>query len=242
MSRYVLIHGAWHGAWCWDKVIPLLKSKGHCVEAIDLPGSGKDKTPISEITLEAYTQKVCQVLDAQPDPVILVGHSLGGLTITQAAEQRPNKIKTLVYLTAFLLKNGQARFDLRDQDPDSLALQNTIFSGDKTYTIFNQEAAREVFYADCSDEDVARARSLLCSQATAPSKTPLHLTDENFGRVPRVFIECLQDKAISPSMQKKMYTATSCREVFSLNTSHSPFLSAPESLANYLVSIESLRS
>lgn len=232
-----MIHGAWHGAWCWDKVVLLLKQKGHRVEAIDLPGSGNDKTPIPQVTLDACTQKVCRVLDAQPEPVILVGHSLGGLTTTQAAEYKPDKIKTLVYLTAFLLRNGQSRISVRDQDPDSLAPRNTIYSEDKTYMVFRKEAAKEVFYADCSDEDIARAKSLLCSQALAPLNAPLHLTEENFGRVPRVFIECLNDKAISPSMQRKMYTATPCQKVLSLNTSHSPFFSAAEALTAHLISI-----
>ncbi len=232
-----MIHGAWHGAWCWDKIVLLLKQKGHKVVAVDLPGSGNDKTPIAQVTLDACTQKVCRVLDAQPEPVILVGHSLGGLTTTQAAEYRPEKIKTLVYLSAFLLRNGQSRVSVRDQDPDSLATRNTIYSEDKTHMVFRKEAAKEVFYADCSDEDITRAKSLLCSQALAPLKAPLHLTEENFGRVPRVFIECLNDKAISPSMQKKMYTATPCQKVLSLNTSHSPFFSAPEALTTHLISI-----
>ncbi len=239
MSRYILIHGAWHGAWCWTKIISLLKSKGHNVEAIDLPGSGNDKTPIPQVTLDAYTKKVCETLDTQPEPVILVGHSLGGITITQTAEYRPQKIKTLVYLTAFLLRNGESRISVRNRDLQSLAPQNTIYSEDKTYMIFRKEAAREVFYADCSNEDIERAKSLLCSQAIAPLKTPMHLTEENFGRIPRIYIECLHDKAVSPSMQKMMYTATSCRKVLSLNTSHSPFLSAPEALAAHLVSIDS---
>ncbi len=196
-----------------------------------------DKTPIPQVTLEAYTQEVCKILDAQQEPVILVGHSLGGLTITQAAEYKPDKIKTLVYLTAFLLQNGQSRISVRDQDPDSLAPRNTIYSEDKTYMVFRKEAVKEVFYADCSDEDIARAKSLLCPQALAPLTVPLHLTEENFGRVPRIFIECLNDKAISPSMQKKMYTATPCQKVLSLNTSHSPFLSTPEALTTHLASI-----
>ena len=237
MVKFVLIHGAWHGAWCWDKIIPLLKSKGHEVEAIDLPGSGEDRTPIPQITLETYTEKVCKVLDAQTESVILVGHSLGGITITQAAEYRPHKIETLVYLTAFLLRNGESRISVRNQDLESLAPRNTIYSEDQTYMIFRKEAAREVFYADCSDEDIAKAKSLMCSQAIAPLRTPMHITEENFGRISRVYIECLQDKAISHSMQKRMYTATPCQKVLSLNTSHSPFFSLPDVLSAHLASI-----
>ena len=237
MAIFVLIHGAYHGAWCWDKVVFLLKAKGHSAKAIDLPGSGKNKTPISKVTLDAYAQKICKVLDAQPEPVILVAHSLGGLAITQAAEYRPNKIKALVYLTAFLLKDGQSRLSVRYQDPESLTPSNTIYSDDRTYSIFKPEGARANFFADCSEKDIARAKSLLCSQAIAPLATPMHITKENFGRIPRVYVQCLQDRAISPSMQKKMYTVSPCQKVLSLDTSHSPFFSAPKELVALLLSI-----
>jgi len=237
LAIFILIHGAYHGAWCWDKVVPILKDKGHSAIALDLPGSGKDKTPISQVTLDCYTQKIFKVLDIQPEPVILVGHSLGGLSITQAAEYRPDKIKILVYLTAFLLQDGQSRLSVRDQDPESLTPKNTIYSEDKTYSIVNPEGAKANFCADCSEKDIAIAKSLLCSQAIAPIATPMHITQKNFGRIPRVYIQCLQDKAISPSMQKKMYTASPCQKVISLNTSHSPFLSAPIELVAHLLTI-----
>jgi pimeloyl-ACP methyl ester carboxylesterase len=94
-----LIHGVWHGGWCWNKVAALLKKNGHKVEAPDLPGYGRDKTPISAVSLKVYTDRVCQILDEQTEPVVLVGHSLGGVVITQAAEYRPEKVETLVFLS-----------------------------------------------------------------------------------------------------------------------------------------------
>ena len=235
VSTYVLIHGAWHGGWCWDKVVPLLKMRGHRVEAPDLPGHGKDETPISEISLGAYAEKICKVLDVQSEGVILVGHSLGGIAISQAAEYRPDKVKTLVYLTAFLLRDGETHITQRD--PESLVVPQMILSEDGSYVTLREDSLKEVFYGDCSDEDVARAKSLLVPQATAPSRTPIHITEENFGRVPRTYIECLRDKAIFPSWQRKMYTATPCQKILSLETSHSPFLSAPEALVAHLASI-----
>ncbi len=75
MSRFVLVHGAWHGAWCWNKVVPLLEAKGHSVDAIDLPGHGSDVTPIAEVTLERYAERVGRALRAEPEPAVLVGHS-----------------------------------------------------------------------------------------------------------------------------------------------------------------------
>lgn len=237
MNTYVLIHGAWHGGWCWDKVVPLLKEKGHKVEAPDLPGHGNDKTPIPEISLQAYVDRVCQILDAQSEPVILVGHSMGGLIITQTAEYRPEKVKTLVYLTAFLLRNGEFLLQHAEGDKEALVLPNLIMAEDQSYATVKEEALKEIFYGDCSDEDVTRAKSLLVSQAAPPFATPVNTTQEKFGRVPRVYISCLRDKAISPAVQEKMYTALPCKKVIAMDTSHSPFFSAPVELAGHLLSL-----
>jgi pimeloyl-ACP methyl ester carboxylesterase len=236
MSTYILIHGAMHGGWCWDKVVPLLEKAGHVVEAPDLPGHGRDTTPIREVSLQAYADRVCSVVDAQRDAVILVGHSMGGIVITQAAEYRPGKIEILVYLTAGLPRNGESSFQLAPPDAGLIG-PNLIMAEDRSCTL-KDEAIKEIYYGDCSDEDVARAKSLLVPQAVAPLATPVRTTEESFGRIPRVYIECLRDRAVPPSVQKRMYTALPCRKVISMDTSHSPFFSAPEELAAHLTSLE----
>ncbi len=233
MSTYVLVHGVWHGSWCWDRIVPLLEEKGHRVEAHDLPGHGRDTTPVSEVSTAAYVDSVCRILDAQSAPVILVGHSLAGLVISQAAEYRPHKIKTLVYIAALLLHNGESPLNV--PDTDSLLGPNMIDAEDGSLTI-RDDVIREAWYSDCSDEDAAWAQSLLVPQNPATFTTPINITEENFGRIPRVYIECLLDKALSPWVQKKMYTETPCR-VISMNTNHSPFLSAPKEFVEHLISL-----
>lgn len=237
MATYVLIHGAWHGAWCWQKVVRLLEQEGHKAVAPDLPGHGDDKAPIPRISLQAYADRVCAILDSQSEPVVLVGHSMGGIVISQAAEYRPEKIRTLVYLAAFLLRNGETLLQVAQEDREALVLPNLILAEDQSYATVREDALKEVFYADCSDEDVARAKSHLVPQATAPFVTPVRTTAENFGLVPRVYIECLGDKAISPAAQKKMYSALPCQKVISMDTSHSPFFSAPKELVAHLTSL-----
>jgi pimeloyl-ACP methyl ester carboxylesterase len=232
-----MIHGAWHGAWCWEKVIPFIEKKGHKVVAPDLPGHGDDKTPIADITLQAYTNRVCQILDEQPDPVILVGHSMGGVVITQTAEYRPEKINKLVYVTAILLQNGEFLLQHAEQDTEALVLPNLVMSEDQSYATLKQDALKEIFYADCSDEDVAFAKARLVAQAAAPFATPVSTTEEKFGRVPRAYIACLRDRAISPSLQEKFYKALPCEKVISMDSSHSPFFSAPKELANHILSV-----
>ena len=237
MGTYVLIHGAWHGAWCWERVVPLLEKAGHKVVAPDLPGHGKDRTPVSEVSLQAYTDSVCKALDPLSEPVVLVGHSMGGIVITQAAEYRPAKIKTLVYLTAFLLRNGESLLQVAQGDTEALVLSNLIMADDGSHATVRDEAIREAFYGDCSDEDVALAKSLLVPQAVAPFAAPVSTTEERFGLVPRVYIECLSDRAISPSVQRRMYGALPCQKVISMDTDHSPFFSAPRELAAHLMSL-----
>ena len=237
MSTYVLIHGAWHGSWCWKKIIPLIEKEGHKVVAPDLPGHGEDKRPIAEITLQAYTDRVCQILDEQSDPVILVGHSLGGAVITQTAEYRPEKIKKLVYVAGYLLQNGEFAYQHGASDTESLILPNLIISEDQSYSTIKEEALKEIFYTDCSDEDVEFAKSRLVPQAIMPSFTPVNTTEENFERVPRVYFSCLQDRIINPTIQENLYKALPCEKVVSLDTGHFPFLSAPEQFVGHLLSM-----
>ncbi len=111
MARIVLVHGAFAGAWCWEPVLPGLRAAGHEVEAIDLPGSGMDETPVEEVSLDAYANRVCAVL-AGGRPAVLVGHSMGGMVITQAAARCPEHVAALVYLAAFVPADGQSLMEL----------------------------------------------------------------------------------------------------------------------------------
>jgi len=99
MATFVFVHGACHGGWCWEKLTPLLRAMGHTTHAPDLPGLGKDHTPPASVTLADNVDKIARKLDTIDEPVILVGHSLGGVTISQLAEARRRKIKALVART-----------------------------------------------------------------------------------------------------------------------------------------------
>jgi pimeloyl-ACP methyl ester carboxylesterase len=233
MSTFVLVHGSWHGGWCWKKVVPLLEVKGHTVFAPDLPGHGKDRTPIENITLQSYVDTILRIVDSQDDQVVLVGHSRGGIVTSQTAQLRPKKIREIVYLSAFLLKNGQRMIEVAAKDTDSLLLRNLAFSDDRSYH-FVKGNLKEIFYEDCSEQDASEAIKLLVPEPTAPIETPLEL-GVNFERIPRVYIECLKDKAVSPALQRSMYSASPCRKVVTMNTSHSPFFSKPNDLVNIIL-------
>ncbi len=218
-------------------VLPLLESAGHRGVALDLPGCGRDRTPSAGLTLKDYVNAVVAALDALPEPVNLVGHSSGGVVVTQVAELRPDKIKSLVYLAAFIPKNGESIMSLFQQATDSVLLRSIVPSADRTHLTIPDEAVKECFYDLCPPEYVALAKLCLVPQPLGPGLTPVELTERNAGRVRRVYIETLRDKAIPPAMQKRMYTATPCEKVLTLDTDHAPFFSTPVKLAELLLEI-----
>ncbi len=240
MSTYVLIHGAWHGGWCWRKVAPILEAAGHTVLTPDLPGHGDDKTPTAAVTLQSYTDRICAVAGAQAESVILLGHSMGGVAITQAAENCPDKVEALVYMCAFLPRNGDSLLTWAQQDAGSMVNRTTMEPrGDGTFD-FSREHCREAFYALCADEDVAFAQSRLVAQSGAPFGAPIETTPERSGRIPRYYIECAYDRAITLPIQREMQKHSPCRKTFVIDTDHSPFFSAPQELAEILLEIEGM--
>lgn len=234
MSTFVLIHGAAHGAWCWRKLVPLLEQASHTVIAPDLPSHGADNTPVTEVTLQAYTNRVCEILDSRNDLVILVGHSMAGLVIGQTAEYRPERIAGLVYLTAMVPVNGKSMFETGAEIGKP---GNIIASEDGLTYHYNPDRLKALFYGDCTDEDVAFAVSNLVPQPLRPVQEPVQLSPEKYGRVRKVYIECERDGIIPITFQRKMYAPIGCERVFTMDTGHSPFLSAPETLANILLSL-----
>jgi pimeloyl-ACP methyl ester carboxylesterase len=236
MATYVLIHGAWHGGWCWRKVVSLLESKGHTAVAPDLPSHGDDPAPPAVATLAKYADRICEVAGAQKEPVILVGHSMGGAAITQAAENCPANVKALVYLCAFLPGNGESLATWAQPDPESLVGRNLEPAGEGAVNI-RPEAVHATFYANCAPEDEAFAASRLKPQGVAPFGTPVATTAERWGQVPRYYIECVRDRAISLSIQQEMHRRSPCRKTFSIDTDHSPFFSTPEKLAEILLEV-----
>jgi pimeloyl-ACP methyl ester carboxylesterase len=237
MSVFVLVHGAWHGGWCWRKVIPLLEKDGHTVFAPDLPGHGNDRTPPSNISFAAYTERVCDAIDSATEPVILAGHSMAGAVISQAAENRPAKVRVLVYVCAYLLRNGQSLRDAAAADKTNKVNSNLVFSDDRSVMTVREEAIADAFYGICPAEDVAWAKPRLVPEATNVWRTPVQLTEERFGRIPRVYVECLRDQAIPLGLQRQMCSEAAPLGVLSIDTDHSPFFSAPSRLADLLLKV-----
>ena len=234
MSTFVLVHGAWHGAWCWKNVIPELEALGHRAVTPDLPGLGDDPTPADAVTLDDYIARIVEVVDARNGKVVLLGHSMGGMVVTGATEQRPEKIDWLVYLAAFLPRNGECLLALEERNPDPRVPPNVIPSENREILTLRDDMITTLFYHDCTAFDAAWARSRLRPQSAKPLGAPVQTTASRFGSVRRAYIECTDDRAIGIGFQREMIRGSPCNSVISLPCGHSPFFSMPGRLARVL--------
>ncbi|MBP0482570.1 alpha/beta fold hydrolase [Sagittula salina] len=234
MAHLLLIHGAAHGAWCWRAVLPALETLGHTAEAIDLPGHGDDTADIEAVTLHEFGQRIAEHLTR---PTILVGHSMGGYSITQAAEIAPDNISRLVYLCAYTPWPDLSLAQMRMQADEQPLVPLIRLSPTRRSFTFDLSGGPSGgignFYHDCPEDAVAFARANLCPESTEASNTALDLTERSQS-LPRSYIVCNEDRAIPPEFQRRMAARFDARDVHALDSSHSPFFSMPDRLAALL--------
>ena len=277
-AAFVLVHGAWHGQQTWDDLVPLLEVRGHSVIAFDLPGAGgnaavpesftvrpldpaqfaTEHSPNAGVTQSERTEAtiaVVRMAAAQGNgKVVLVGHSLGGLTISAVTEAIPDEISAVVYLTAFLLPPGMLAAEVIGHETMATAKVPACFMADPSVVgAMRLDVAsddpeylakvKDAFYGDLADEQFARALAHLHPDEPAQvAGTPSTITAERFGRVARHYIRCANDQAITASGQDLMMRATDAAigghtTVHHMDTSHSPFHSDPTGLATILSQI-----
>jgi pimeloyl-ACP methyl ester carboxylesterase len=235
MTTFLLVHGSWHGAWCWEKLAPRLRAMGHVVVANDLPGHGDDKTPWWRVTMSAYARAVREA--ARPHGrVVLVGHSMGGVVITQAANLEPALFAGLIYVCAFVPKPGETLI--------GLARKDAVWRGFKvpryrfgTITV-DPARAKETFYNTCSDADASAAIARLCPQPMPATLEPVAKPREPVP--PKAYVECTQDRTISIGSQRWMHSRFEMKRVVTLESDHSPFYAVPDDLAAKIAELGAL--
>ena len=227
MSDILLVHGSCHGGWCWRDLAPELETLGHNVRTMDMPSHGQDTTPLDQVTLENCTESV---LDALGNNTVVVAHSWGGFPATLAADIAPAKFQRLIYLCAYVPRDGLSLVDMRKLAPRQPILKAVDRAEDgMSYGIF-PEYAEEVFYADCPSGTTEFALAHLTEQATVPQTTPARLRQGHL-TVPRSYIRTLYDNAIPTEFQAEMVADWPREDVYEMATSHSPFFADPSGLA-----------
>jgi len=224
----VLVHGAWHGAWCWSALQAELDRRGIASYALDLPGHASSELPLGDLHGDAAL--VAASIDALDRDVVLVGHSYGGAVIGEASV-RTDRVRHLVYLTAFVLDAGESLMGLmRTMPPAETPLGASMVIRDDGTSVIDPAGAVRAFYEHCPPGVAEAAISRLSPQpfATFTQAT----TGAGWATIPSTYVRCTDDQAIH--LDHQTYMASRCGDVQTLHTDHSPFASAVVDTADIL--------
>lgn len=235
VRHIVLVHGAWHGAWCFSALQTALDSRGVPSIAIDLPGHGASTAALTDLYGDAqYVVDTLAILRSRGvDNVVLVGHSYGGAVITQAAFIDP-RVAHLVYVAAFVPQAGHSVISqLMSMPQQDVGLAGAMIVTDDGNSVINPELAPAAFYGSCSPDVVAAAIARLSPQPMVTMTQ--EVTGSPHEDIPSTYVLCLRDNAVHPEHQKII--AQMCNTVVTLDTDHSPFISMTSATADILESV-----
>lgn len=240
----VLIHGAWQGSWAFSAWTPMLAAHGWHVHAVDLPGNGWPPAADAPANLATYTAHVVDLLQTLDEPAIVLGHSGGGITASQVAEAVPERVAGLVYLAGMMLPSGMTFLDLVAST--SRAWPDVDLSGigpwlersaDGLRTSVRIEGALRCFLQDCEPGAARAAAALLRPQPESGRAMCNQLSAERYGRVPRVYVECRDDRSVLLPLQQRMQQLSPGALCLPIDCGHVPQLAQPERLTTLLLPI-----
>jgi pimeloyl-ACP methyl ester carboxylesterase len=233
-DRIVIVHGAFQNADVWSAVAKLLKAKGHDVAVVDLPGRDA-KGDLSKVNITAYRDTVRAVVDAKEEPVFLVGHSFGGFTISNAAETDAARVKKLIYVAAYVPKSGESMQTLSAVDRNNkFTQQNIVVAADYSYAEVLAADRGLIFANDGSPTVQAAVAKMLLREPLAPIAEQLTLSAV-FDALPKAYVRTAKDNAVSSTLQDMMVKRAGITQVITLDTGHSPFVTAPEKTAEAIL-------
>ncbi|KAJ4834196.1 Methylesterase 17 [Turnera subulata] len=246
--HFVLVHGISGGSWCWYKIRTLLESSGYKVSCIDLKGGGIDPTDANSIlTFDDYNKPLLDFMSSLPpnEQVILVGHSAGGLSVTQATQKFAKKVSLAIYLAATMLKLGFWNDeDVKDGVPDLSSFGDIYELGfglgpnqPPTSALIKKEFQPKILYQLSPPEDYTLAAMLL-RPGPILALTSARFEEEDgdgIDGVPWIYIKTMHDHVVKPHQQEEMIRKWPPAEVYVLESDHSPFFSRPDELFGLLV-------
>ena len=228
---FILVHGAWQGAWAWETIVPRLEAAGHRAIAVDLPGNGHDETPPADVDVNLYAQHLASIIDGVDGPVVLVGHSMGGTAVAQACELRPERVALAIYLAAFLLPDGMSVMMFYDRYLEPWmrgATTRVTHSPDGLLSTIDPTSAVEVFYHQADPAAAAAAARRLDAAARGrPSLEAQPVAGALRTGARASTSRRPQDRSVHLPLQRRMQQMTPCRAVLSLDTDHAPQLVRP---------------
>lgn len=228
----LLVHGAWHGAWCFAALQSELERRGIPSLAIDLPGHGSSVVPLGGLDDDAaHVGAVVDRLVAQRParPVVVVAHSYGGAVVAAALAGR-NDVAAVVLLAAYAPVAGESVLDIARAHPDDGSLVAAMTMHPDGTSTLDPERAADLLYGRCDPATAAASVARLDAQQMASMRTPLRAS--MVGQLPTTYVRCTHDRTVPIDQQDVV--AARCDEVVTLETDHSPFLSAPRDVADVI--------
>ncbi|MET3712292.1 pimeloyl-ACP methyl ester carboxylesterase [Sphingomonas trueperi] len=225
----VLVHGAFETAAIWNGVEVALRHDGYCVLSVDLPGRPGSPEHSDAVSLDVYRRVVLEAINKARRPVILVGHSFGGIIISSVADAAPEKVRTLVYVAALLPRDGDSLLSLATADPGSQVAPHLIVDKANGIASIAEDARGELFANDADAGVQAVVAKAVVPEPLAPLAEPIHLSGRLAG-VDKVYVHTARDQVVSPAGQAAMVAATPVRKEVSLDTGHTPFVTNPAAL------------
>jgi|SRR5689334_606798 len=230
MAKFVLIHGSFQGAWCWRELVPLLEARGHHAIAIDLPGHGEDPAPPKSVTFQDYVDSTVAAVTASKDDSILVGHSMGGAIVRQAAGLAPDRVRALISIASLLPAYGKTMLSFVEGfDPDYLA--EILWAPDRRTARLSAEGIRRFVLSEGPSALAESVISLQTPEPVAPYETPLFFTEP---AAPHYYVECLRDRIVPIALQRSIHAGFATDHVYSIDSGHAPHLASPEELVRIL--------
>ena len=235
----VMIHGAWQGSWAWAGLIPKLEAMGFRCHAVDMPGNGADATKPEDVSMAMYMAYLRGLLDGIDAPVIVLGHSSGGIIASQLGELEAGHVAGIIYIAGMMLPNGmkfaELVADYAKKDTAALGVVPHLdWSKDGETSTVKPGAARKIFYQDCSAAKAGAAAKLLKPHPQRGRDIAARLTKGRFGKIPRAYVEARLDQSVLHKMQRRMQKLVPGARRYSINTGHAPQLADPDGLARII--------
>jgi pimeloyl-ACP methyl ester carboxylesterase len=232
----VLVHGAFANGHVWGYVAAKLTQAGHAVIAVDLPGRAGSPAAPDQVSLALYRDTVIAALDTAARPAILVGHSFAGIVIAAAAEKAPEKVRSLVFVAAYLPQDGDSLLSLAQQDPDARIGPHLTIDKACGLAVVDYAARAELFANDGPAPLKAKLADLILDEPAGPLVAPVQVTGARFGQVDKIYVHTALDQVVSPALQARMVAGTPVRKTVTLQTGHLPFLTDVEGMARAIES------
>ena len=234
-KTFVLVHGSWQGAWSWDGVRDHLRAHGHRVIAPALPGRGDVGEDRSWIGHDDNVAAVLAAIDADgAGPVVLAGHSLGGVTISQVADQRPDRVARLIYCAAFVLNDGESAADVMPEQMRAAITELSTTRPDRAIPM-PWDFWRQNFIQTASEQLARESHERLVPDPYRPVFEPVKLLRPVHREHPATFVAFTQDKTMPPGFwQPGMSGRLNDGVVIEIDGDHEMLLSAPGPLADAL--------